>query len=186
MKKRKKKKRNWRTGTNEGGRREKERKRERERERGTTTGDDACTHVRAQNLISSSVRRPPRHPPRHPGVPIYGGEETRARSLGGNPEVSDIEVSVSFYFFVLLHPSPGPFARRIRSYIEIVSDISTLSFFRSRLLKYRRRVGRCRRREESGERGSARREEMAEESARRRGGSLEDREGRRGARDGLH
>jgi len=165
MKKRKKKKRRAERGrTREEG--------ERKRERGTTTGDDACTHVRAQNLISSSARRPSRRPPRPRASPFtVAKKRARARALGGNPGVSDIEVSVSFYFFVLLHPS----RRRIRSYIEIVSDISTLSFFRSRLVKYRRRVRRCRgvggeRRKRIG----ARREEV---------GRTAEEEGRRGARE---
>lgn len=53
---------------------------------------------------------------------------------------SDIELSVNVSFFPYRSLAGSLPRLRIRSYIEIVSDISTLSFFPSRLVKYRRCV----------------------------------------------
>lgn len=90
------------------------------------------------------------------GVPrhAFTVAKKRACSLDGNPRVPDIELSVSYFFF-LLRPRPTAPFRDEYSYIEIVSDISTLSFFRSRLVKYRRRVRRASR-EWSRKRGKRR------------------------------
>lgn len=91
------------------------------------------------------ILRPPRH-----SVPIYGTRRN-ARVRGGNL-LSDIELSMDVSFF----PSRSFVGSsslawlRIRSYIEIVSDISTLSFFPSRLWNIDATSGRRERRESRG------------------------------------
>lgn len=168
------KKKKWRTGT-------------REKDAGRRTMETMATmamriRAYARKTWYRRHRRRLLRPPRHGGIPIYGTWRN-ARVRGGNLD-SDIELSVNVSFFPYRSLAGSLPRLRIRSYIEIVSDISTLSFFPSRLVKYRRCVRASRearkQRKRDGESGEERErwQTMAQEKGREREENGREPEGR--------
>lgn len=141
--------RGQRTGEKEEEEEEEEVEDRDKRKRRREGGDDGNAYTRAKPdiivVIVVVYVRPPRH-----DVPIYGTRRN-ARVRGGN-----LGLRYRAFCGRLVSSSPRllafrPPRLRIRSYIEIVSDISTLSFFPSRLVKYRRCASGRRERRQSGE-----------------------------------